>query len=1298
MKTRVFKKALSVICVLAMLLSLCAVSFVGVASALTTYTFHNSGMIWTDDTLANGAQLKEPTSLVKGLEFLGWYDSTFTNKYDSVSSSTPTDLYAKWSSHVFTFDNREALYDPNNTFGKGGIGGDFTFVADPNPSYTGDMVIEQNFANPGNTNGMNFGLSAYTGINAGLELAAGKYVFSFKYNLTDFNPTDADTVVQLLAYMSKAEGVGVSGNKNATSLFAGNTNANLKENSDGWQQLSLIIEVKQADIDAGYKYLLFGARSGSKLGKIQFDDITISTYSDAQVEYTFYNRGQVEKKSLKFNDKLPVVSSGSFLGWYDSTLTEKYTSAPLFERILYAKYDGTVSNFEYNGVYDPNEELGFGPGSPAIVADPLNANNKVAYFDASKADKMNFAPAGAEGADAGLKLTAGKDYTISFKYYATNVNSKGINIELRATDDHMGFIDIDANSTAAFGSGYKITASTSKWVSGQFNFTYEGTEQYKYLVLCVQNAASDVTGLTDKLYIDDIKIIPNVANISVPDFTMDFEGSTIWSKPEANRLTSTSEYGTFELSEIVDSDIATTPGKGLFLTSIRNKGGYAYFTIDNGTEQFKAVKGGIYSLTMSYKVMPSEKEFELGLIDAELGILLAKPSDANNSFFANSVEVIDEFNNRGDGIWKTVTYNFIANAEAVDLGYTSVGVYLRTPQSSVPEEYAPSIIIDNVSLRTYSTTGEDGFIEFDLRGGDSADVVNLALPVGEAVGEGILESPTKYGYNFSGWKYDVTVGEGDNAVTTAYDFDANTIVGLGITKVYANWTLADGVIEIDFRTNVEEYDNNVQPIVAFAGKPITGMPENPTTSNNKFVGWFYDRAFTKPLDLNCAPQTSSTLYAKWESDGEFYDFENYPESVTESTGKMSDRYKILKDKATGNHYLHHNPGNGVNSDPNAQARIMLYNENGFLSALDGVEYTVSFKYKIENYKTAGKFVAFITSPTNTWGFWKQQDGAVSYSGNTEGWVEASFSFTASRASDSSAKDCIVSISVNGLSDAYIDDVVVTCPENAMNVYGAALRFNSNGGSKVPSTSGDPGEPIVIPATPVRPGYKFVGWYTDNALENPFTAKVYGEEPIMLYAKWQLAKFTEGFEDYPASVKSLGISGAYSFYTSASAGFDVSNIHGGETSLFRNGNSSGVKNFTLMRTADYALKVGDKYTLSFYVKPVAITNDTCTISLYEMKTFTGINQGEISDVVVKISDLKEGEWQQVSYTFTAKSEFLALATNDGVDMYIDDITLNLYGYVGPGALGETNVSPIVVLVFVILSAGALLVTGKKVFAK
>ena len=66
-----------------------------------------------------------------------------------------------------------------------------------------------------------------------------------------------------------------------------------------------------------------------------------------------------------------------------------------------------------------------------------------------------------------------------------------------------------------------------------------------------------------------------------------------------------------------------------------------------------------------------------------------------------------------------------------------------------------------------------------------------------------------------------------------------------------------------------------------------------------------------------------------------------------------------------------------------------------------------------------------------------------------------------------------------------------------------VEFDSNGGSGVPEQSVEHDGLVKKPADPTRTGYKFVGWYKDAALTEPwdFTKDVVIKDTI-LYAKWE----------------------------------------------------------------------------------------------------------------------------------------------------------------------------------------------------
>ena len=65
-----------------------------------------------------------------------------------------------------------------------------------------------------------------------------------------------------------------------------------------------------------------------------------------------------------------------------------------------------------------------------------------------------------------------------------------------------------------------------------------------------------------------------------------------------------------------------------------------------------------------------------------------------------------------------------------------------------------------------------------------------------------------------------------------------------------------------------------------------------------------------------------------------------------------------------------------------------------------------------------------------------------------------------------------------------------------------VKFESNGGSAVEDQSVNDGEKATKPANPTRETYEFEGWYTDEALSNPFDFDTAITKDITLYAKWK----------------------------------------------------------------------------------------------------------------------------------------------------------------------------------------------------
>ena len=491
----------------------------------------------------------------------------------------------------------------------------------------------------------------------------------------------------------------------------------------------------------------------------------------------------------------------------------------------------------------------------------------------------------------------------------------------------------------------------------------------------------------------------------------------------------------------------------------------------------------------------------------------------------------------------------------------------------------------------------------------------------------------------------------------------------------------EGAVGIYFETN----SNDMVPMYGFTGESIPELA-SPTLGGHNFIGWYTDKNLTTPFTALTFGDKDITLYAKWETVPFIVDFSDYEE------GQASARAKFETD-ANGNDYLDWwvNHATTNTSDTNTAYRVFMNKAGKHYTVDTGSQYTFTFKYKLLEGNVTIRAVT--NGKLNGWSSYKEQEGSLVLNKVTEEWKEGTLTFTAAPEGGK-----YLSFGIAGHGHVIVDDISIEAGGGLANLYGStAIFFNSNGGDTVNAISGDPGEAIGKLPVPVKAGYAFDKWYTDAELTTPFTDKVWGEEDMTLYASWSIAKFNEDFEDYPNSVLAQGISGGYKLYKETTTGFDKANVQKGAVSIYRDGSQNGAKAFTLCRSKDLELTVGKQYTVTFYVKPEAINDAAGTISLIGMSANTGIAAPKSTNVITTIGDLKAGEWQKVSYTFTADQKYVGISTTAGNNMYLDNFTLTLKGYTGT-TTGDSSVNPMIIALMVVLAAGALIVTGKKVFEK
>lgn len=1264
MKMHTLKKVLSVICVLAVMLSVCVVSFAGGSSAAgggTEYTLNNAGKV-SKVQLNAGDALPIPEAAVNKAEFLGWVGADRTTVQTVAGADTT--LYAKYAEAVYTFDdstdtNKNGIYDPNNKWNKGYMNS-FSFVEDPVTGVAGNTVVkcqENTGSSKSSANYSNMALTNLDGTGVTVEKGA-TYRLYFKYHVAQLS----NNQMILQVYTSNASGIGVSGGKTQQLIYASSIDKSIPATgygaisigavsaADEWMDGYIDFKLKD-DTPDDQNYLLFRCGNSAAItedadpGLVYFDDFVLVELKESN--YTFYNKGVKTTKTTTNMSAFPVVAGGSaFKGWYDVNLKQSYSVVPTNCKTLVAVYSTLNLSFDHKGVF--GTPAGFTAQGGALKANLASG-------------AANFKFAAAEGANAGYKPNQGEVLVLSVKYKATGINASGVQLTLKG-------VDAAGNATAALGTA-NITKNATEWTTAEIEFTLNDATK-PYLALFAQD--KNATSPSAKIEINSAEVYSYEPPVEVPDLVMDFENNFKWSVPAANNYAVGTGNGYVTRGEIVTAD----GDKAFRVKHFDNKNGYCYFVLDNGTKLGELTTGGIYTVEFDYKV-------ESSITSTKLGLISLKASAGSGAFTADDEVELDAFIVRNDEEWEHASYTFIANLS--DPSFTNIAIYLKN-STAVPEELATSVLFDNVTLKTYSVEGDDGLIQFDSKGG--SECRHIAVAPGRTPRN--LPTPTKYGYVFTGWKYDAKV----SGKTVTYDLTTKTVISAGITKAYATWKLRDDAVALTVRTNNEDYDFETPPIVAVPGKRIETMPANPTYPDQEFVGWYLDKNLTIPLDINKAPMESCTIYAKWKTNGYHVTFDNVPKDITGNTARFSDRYKIIDDPDNkDNKILYYNLENGSNKSSSAVARAMLHNGHEVITIVPEIQYTVRFKYKITDYKEGGTMQFFTSSYNSTWSNFTGMVGAVDINGNTNGWQEMELVFPAYCETEDSV---FLSIGFGSNAKIYVDDVVIYSDDNVMNLYDSVVRFNVNGGERLEPICGLPGDKIKLPK-PVRKGYQFLGWYADKLMTEEFAGTEFTDTNIMIHAKWSIGMYDEGFEKFPTTIQTLGVHGAYSMYNAGVEGFDASNVHSGSTSLFRNGASAGVKSFTTMRKTGWELTPGEEYTLTMYVKPTSVGDPNATINLLDMKLYTGIRSGAISDVVCTVGDLKVGEWNKVSYTFVATQKYLGLSTGAGNDLYFDDIEVRLVGYTG-ATTGDSSINPIIVLAIALVAAGALLVTGKKVFSK
>ncbi len=455
-------------------------------------------------------------------DFLGWYDETLSTKYTTVPNGIDK-LYGLYDGYsAYTFDTG-SFFNPNNK----------NYISAVNDPFGGDGMV---LYSPIEGNFRGFVPTICDGINTdGFSFKKDHtYRISFDYRFAETDSASATFGVEIWG-VSK-EGIYVTDNKTKIiypDYIPPTGSSGTATNKGDWATYSFTVTNVT---DHPYIYIRFTRKDNDVIDNVYVDNLVISdisTYLNDTSTVKLINGGIVENTDLSVGDTLPVledydetvngdVYSFAFDGWYDETLTTKYTTVVDGVDVYYAKYDSMTSlSFEIGGLYDPNNRYQNQSGSiiPAWyrAVDPTGADNIcIRGRLGGNSQTTHFAPSLVEGADVGIQMEADKKYLITYDYFISSddpiVTQQGVSVR-GAAQTNIGYSNNKTGSlTSQTMTNVNCWSSSAMLVVTSSQNTEGMLTDCPYLIILSQNThyldTTETTRVSNlDLYLDNIRIM-----------------------------------------------------------------------------------------------------------------------------------------------------------------------------------------------------------------------------------------------------------------------------------------------------------------------------------------------------------------------------------------------------------------------------------------------------------------------------------------------------------------------------------------------------------------------------------------------------------------------------------------------------------------------------------------------------------------------------------------------------------------------------------------------------------------------
>lgn len=523
-----------------------------------------------------------------------------------------------------------------------------------------------------------------------------------------------------------------------------------------------------------------------------------------------------------------------------------------------------------------------------------------------------------------------------------------------------------------------------------------------------------------------------------------------------------------------------------------------------------------------------------------------------------------------------------------------------------------------------------------------------------------LPTPTKENFVFYGWYTEPGFTN---------KFESTALPETDVT-LYSRY-IPDTDVTVNFVTG-----DGATVIAPKLGKALSALTvETPVKEGCRFEGWYLEETYKTRFNADKFPETSITVYAKWEAEGSFYQgFEDFDIDLSNNT-----KFEIYeKQNADDDKVLVGDKS--LKADIVGTVKVGLFNQYSKLTV--GKAYKISIKLNVSNVaKTGAISVANQPHRTNAWASGQKDYSLAVFNPGSRlqnKWLTYEKVIIAEKE--------YLGFCAWGDMTCFVDDITVA------EVPIVTVKFNSMGGSAVSDMSNPVGIEMKVD-DPTHPnGLSFAGWYTEPEYKNRYIVKYFPDENITLYAKWISAGvFEQDFEAWDYTGNPAFSDDVLRLYKKTGEN-DTNVVNGNYSLYYKSEDIQNAKILTLFDKSMKPLKVGEKYVLSYSIKPekagvdeystkgfgfqIAYTtqkengwsfNNNVTGGkgpqinylgyVFHHDKFTKERYTCTSGAVTTATERDKNGWIHGTITFTAKEEYASLILSSApCSVYIDNIKI------------------------------------------